>query len=124
MRTAVSSRILHRSTGVSSLTVYRIDAAYRMPLLKPDEEIFLIARGVSVKGRVLFETSNRIFIRLPQDIPASPLRHEGLVNGEVRQGRYRGSFQSKIMYFDRDLHTGEHLLIIDYPGTFRRERTF
>ena len=107
---------------VSSLTVSGIKTIYSMPLLKPDDEVFLIARGVSVKGRVLLETSNRILIRLQKDIPAGPLRYEGSVNGEVRQGRYRGSFQSKIAYFDRDLHTGEHLLMIEYPATFRRER--
>lgn len=93
-----------------------------MPLLKPDDEVFLITRGVSVRGRVLAETSNRILLRLQKDLPSVSFRQDNMVNGEVIQGRYRGSFQSKIVYFDRDVHSGEPVLMIDYPSTFRRER--
>ncbi|MBW7859417.1 MAG: hypothetical protein H3C43_14260 [Leptonema sp. (in: Bacteria)] len=93
-----------------------------MPLLQPNDEIFLISRGVSVKGKLLNETSNRMLIQLQKEIPTSPFSSAGFISAEVRHGSYRNTFQSKIIYFDQDLHTKMHLLIIDYPATFKRER--
>lgn len=93
-----------------------------MPLLQPNDEIFLISRGTSVKGKLLNETANRLIVQLQKEIPTSPFSNAGFVSAEVRHGSYRNTFQSKIIYFDQDLHTGLHLLILDYPATFKRQR--
>ena len=78
-------------------------------------------KGIAVKGNIMFETKNRIFIKLTKDIPAKPMR-DGLLSARVNHGKYRGTFQSKIIYFGQDLHSQDHILIIDYPAIFRRER--
>lgn len=93
-----------------------------MPLLQPDSDITLSARGSSVNGKVFLETSNRIFVGLENESPPGPFRSEGSVSAELLQGAFRCTFQSRIVYSDRDQHTGRYMVIVDYPAAFRRER--
>lgn len=93
-----------------------------MPLLHPGDRITLTGKTETVQAELLAETASRLFLRLSSDAPTGTFRSESSLQCDVMQGSFRGSFHSRIVFSERDLHSGRQVLLLDYPSVFRRER--